>query len=87
MVNYNSPIKENNTYIDLSIKEVEPIMKINLRGNKKEFLTAVGKTLGLILPNEPNTSTSSEKLTAFWLSPDEWLITSNNTIKKENNIY
>ena len=87
MLNYNSPIKENKTYKDLSIKEVEPIMKINLRGNKKEFLTAVGKTLGLILPNEPNTSTSSDKLTAFWLSPDEWLITSNNTIKKENNIY
>ena len=61
MLNYNSPIKENKTYTDLSIKEVEPIMKINLRGNKKEFLTAVGKTLGLILPNEPNTSTSSEK--------------------------
>ena len=87
MLNYNSPIKENKTYTDLSIKEVEPIMKINLRGNKKEFLTAVGKTLDLILPNEPNTSTSSEKLTAFWLSPDEWLITSNNIIEKENNIY
>ncbi len=87
MLNYNSPIKENKTYTDLSIKEVEPIMKINLRGNKKEFLKAVGKTLGLILPNEPNTSTSSEKLTAFWLSPDEWLITSNYIIKKENNIY
>ena len=38
MLNYNSPIKENKTYTDLSIKEVEPIMKINLRGNKKEFL-------------------------------------------------
>ena len=87
MLNYNSPIKENKTYTDLSIKEVEPIMKINLRGNKKEFLTAVDKTLGLILPNEPNTSTSSEKLTAIWLSPDEWMIFSNNIAEKNNNNY
>ena len=87
MLNYNSPIKDNKTYTDLNIKEVGPVMKINLRGSKREFLTVVGKTLNIILPNEPNTSVSSEKLTAMWLSPDEWLVISNNIIEKENNIY
>jgi sarcosine oxidase subunit gamma len=87
MLNYNSPIKEKINYTDLIIQEVEPIIKINLRGNKREFLTAVDKTLGLILPNEPNTSTSSEKLTALWLSPDEWIIISNDIVQKENNIF
>ena len=87
MLSYNSPIKENKSYNDLNIKPIGPIMKINLRGAKREFLAAAGKTLGLILPNDPNTSTSSEKLTAMWLSPDEWLIISNNIIEKQNDIY
>ena len=70
MLNYNPTLKENRSYNDLKISPISPIAKINLRGNKREFLTAVGKSLGLILPNEPNTSSSSEKLTAMWLSPD-----------------
>ena len=32
----------------------------------------------MILPTEPNTSSSSEKFTAIWLSPDEWMVFSNN---------
>ena len=56
MLNYNSPIKDNKTYTDLNIKEVGPVMKINLRGSKREFLTVVGKTLNIILPNAPNSS-------------------------------
>ena len=87
MLNFNPTLKENKSYNDLKISPINPIAKINLRGNKREFLTAVGKSLGLILPNEPNTSSSSEKLTAMWLSPDEWLIVSNNIIEKQNDIY
>ena len=70
MLNYTSPIKENINYTDLVIKEIGPIMKLNLRGKKKEFLSTVEKTLNMILPTEANTSSSSEKLTAIWLSPD-----------------
>ena len=78
MLNYTSPIKENKNYDNLIIKEIAPIMKLNLRGKKREFLSTVGKTLNMILPTEANTSSSSEKLTAIWLSPDEWMIVSNN---------
>ena len=87
MLNYNPTLKENKSYNDLKISPINPISKINIRGNKREFLTAVGKSLGLILPNEPNTSSSSEMLTAMWLGPDEWLIVSNNIAEKQNDIY
>ena len=87
MLNYNPSIKENKNYADLLIKEIGPIMKLNLRGKKREFLSTVGKTLNMILPTEANTSSSSEKLTAIWLSPDEWMIFSNNITEKDNNSY
>ena len=85
MLNYTSPIKQNKNYGNLIIKEIAPIMKLNLRGKKREFLSTVGKTLNMILPTEANTSSSSEKLTALWLSPDEWMIFSNNITEKDNN--
>ena len=87
MLNYTSPIKDNKNYADLVIKEIGPIIKLNLRGKKREFLSAVGKTLNMILPTEANTSSSSKKLTAIWLSPDEWMIFSNNITEKDNNNY
>ena len=49
MLNYNSPIKESKNYLDLTIKEIYPVMKLNIRGKKKEFFTIVGKTLNMIL--------------------------------------
>ena len=87
MLNYTSSITENKNYADLVINEISTIMKLNLRGKKKEFLPTVEKTLNMILPTEPNTSSSSEKLTAIWLSPDEWMIFSNNIAEKNNNNY
>ena len=87
MLNYNSAIKENKNYSDLTIKEVYPVMKLNIRGKKREFFTNVGKTLNMILPTEANTSTTSDKLTSIWLSPDEWMIFSNNVIEKGDNNY
>ena len=45
MLNFNSPIKEEKKYNDLNIIEVEPIIKINLRSNKREFSTKIGKIL------------------------------------------
>ena len=87
MLNYNSPIKENKNYSDLTIKEIYPVMKLNIRGKKREFFTNVGKILNMILPTEANTSTTSDKLTSIWLSPDEWMIFTNDIIEKDNNIY
>ena len=77
MLNYNSVIKNEMKQESISVKEISPVIKINLRGKKREFLTNVGKNLNMILPTEANTSTTSDKLTAIWLSPDEWMIVSN----------
>ena len=87
MLNYNSPINNQIEYNDISVKEVSPIMKLNLRGKKREFFTTVGKHLDMILPTEANTSSSSSKLTSIWLSPDEWMVISNETTKKDSNNY
>lgn len=87
MLNYNSPIKDQVNYNDISVKEISPIMKLNLRGKKREFFAAVGKHLDMILPTEANTSSSSSKLTAIWLSPDEWMVVSNELIEKNTNSY
>ena len=87
MLNYNSPIKENKNYSDLTIKEIEPVMKLNIRGKKREFFTNVEKILKMILPTKANTSTRSDKLTSIWLGPDEWMIFSNDIIEKDDNNY
>ena len=63
MLNYNSSIKENKNYNNLTIKEIVPILKINIRGKKREFFTSVGKILNMILPTEANTSSANDKHT------------------------
>ena len=85
MLNYNSVIKNEMKQESISVKEIYPVIKINLRGKKREFLTNVGKNLNMILPTEANTSTTSDKLTAIWLSPDEWMIISNELASKDTN--
>ena len=87
MLNYNPVIKENKNYNDLTIKEIVPIMKLNIRGKKREFFTNVGKILNMILPTEANTSSVNDKHTSIWLSPDEWMIHSNDPVKNDNNSY
>ena len=69
------------------MEEIKPIMKLIIRGRKREFISAVGKCLNILLPTESNTSTQSDKLTALWLSPDEWMIFSNEPINNKTNIY
>ena len=87
MLNYQSSIKEDSSYSSLTIKEISPIMKLNVRGNSREFLSTIGKNINMILPIEANTSSSSDKYTSMWLSPDEWMVVSNDKIDKENNNY
>ena len=85
MLNYTNAITDEKSYSGLQIKEIRPIMKLIVRGKKREFLSAIGKSLNLLLPTEANTSTSSDKLTALWLSPDEWIIYSNEILDPNNN--
>ena len=87
MLNYISAIKEKKTYSGLAIEEIFPVMKLNLRGKKRDFLTTIGKNINMILPVEANTSSTSDKYTSMWLSPDEWMVVSNNMVDKENNNY
>ena len=71
MLDIEYPKLENNSFNNLDLLMNEPKIKINLRGNKKDFFTKAGKILSLILPTEANTSSSNEKFNALWLSPDE----------------
>ncbi len=87
MLNYNQALPKNILIQDLQMKEIQPIMKLIVRGKKREFISAVGKSLNILLPTESNTSTQSDKLTAVWLSPDEWMIYSNEPVDKNINNY
>ena len=80
MLNFNTPIIDNKEYSEIKISKVEPILKINLRGKSRNFITKIGKELSIITPVDPNTSSSNEKLNLLWLSPDEWLLYSNDII-------
>ena len=87
MLNYTNAITEEKSYSGLQMKEIKPVMKLVIRGKKREFLSAIGKSLNLLLPTEANTSSRSDKITALWLSPDEWMVYSNETINSANNEY
>ena len=87
MLNYSNVITKENSYSGVQMKEIRPVMKLIIRGKKREFLSAIGKSLNLLLPTEANTSSSSEKLTALWLSPDEWLVYSNEVSNPDSNNY
>ena len=87
MLNYSQTIKDQKSYQGLQMSEINPVMKLIIRGKKREFLSAVGKSLNMVLPTKANTSTQSEKLTALWLSPDEWMVFSNIVAKENINSY
>ena len=87
MLNYISPIMKVKEYSDIKISEVEPIVKINLRGKKRDFITKIGKSLSIIPPIESNTSSANENLNLIWLSPDEWMLYTSEKIYTENDIY
>ena len=87
MLNYSNVITEEKSYTGLQMKEYSPVMKLIVRGKKREFLSGIGKSLNLLLPTESNTSSRSDKFTALWLSPDEWLIYSNEISDANNNDY
>ena len=84
MLNYNSPIMNSKDYSEIKISEIEPTAKFNLRGKNRDFITKIGKELSIIPPTDPNTSSGDDTLNIMWLSPDEWLIYSNNKIDQKN---
>ena len=87
MFNYNSPINDTKNYSDLKISEIEPTIKINLRSKKRDFITKIGKSLSIMPPTEANTSSGNENLDILWLSPDEWMVYSNEKNNQIENNY
>jgi len=89
MLELSPPIDAKKRFNNFSIFEKTQIPKINLRGNvnNKDFTSAVGKILGIILPIEVGSIAFNEEISVVTTGPNEWLIISNNTIKKDNNDY
>ena len=85
MLNYNFPIKIEKDYSGIKFSLAEPVIKINLRGKNRDFITKIGKTLSIIPPTDPNISSGDDNLNILWLSPDEWLLYSNSSIDSKNN--
>ena len=84
MLSYNSIINDSIKHSNLTISEVESVIKINLRGKKRDFITRIGKTLSILPPTESNMSSNNERLNLLWLSPDEWMLYSNELMKKNS---
>lgn len=61
---------------DVTLRELPLCGKINLRGDPGDasFTRAAADALGVALPVQANTVATNERVTVFWLGPDEWLI-------------
>ena len=87
MLSYTPALLKETLIQDLQMKEISPIMKLIVRGKKREFFSAIGKSLNILLPTKANTSTQNNRLTALWLSYDEWMIFSNEKMSDNSNDY
>ena len=89
MLELSPPLNEIKKFNNFSMFEKTEIAKINLRGdtNNKDFTSKVGKILGIILPVEVGSIVFKDEIYVVTNGPNEWLIVSNNTIKKDNNDY
>ena len=87
MVELSPPINERKKFNNFSMFEKIEIEKINLRGdaNNKDFTSKVHEILGIILPIEVGKIVFKEEIAVVSNGPNEWLIVSNDTIKKDNN--
>ena len=47
MLNFNSPIMDTKEYSEIKFSEVEPILKINMRGKNRDFITKIGKEFNI----------------------------------------
>ena len=89
MLEINSPINERKDFNNFSMFEKTAIAKVNLRGNpnNNDFTSKVEKTLGIILPLEVGSIVVKGGISIITTGPNEWLIISNNAVKKDSNDY
>jgi sarcosine oxidase subunit gamma len=85
MLNLQPAINDQKKFSNIELKEISPIRKLIIRGKSREFISAVGRAINILLPTEANTSSSNGEITTIWLSPDEWLIFSNTIDDKDFN--
>jgi sarcosine oxidase subunit gamma len=85
MLNLQPAINDQKKFSNFELKEISPIRKLIIRGKSREFISAVGRAINILLPTEANTSSSNGEITTIWLSPDEWLIFSNTIDDKDFN--
>src|SRR5210317_829737 len=85
MLNLQPAINDQKKFSNIELKETSPIRKLIIRGKSREFISAVGRAINILLPTEANTSSSNGEITTIWLSPDEWLIFSNTIDYKDFN--
>ncbi|MGI9451796.1 MAG: sarcosine oxidase subunit gamma [Geminicoccaceae bacterium] len=78
MLDAKSAVSQNLAPRGLRLREMRDFGKIDLRGDPsdREFMSAVGRVLDLVLPTEPCASTRNGDVSALWLGPDQWLIIS-----------
>ncbi len=81
MLNAKGAVSHNPVPRGLRLREMRDLGKIDLRGDPadREFMTAVGRVLDLVLPTEPCTSARQDDLSALWLGPNQWLIITTRT--------
>jgi sarcosine oxidase subunit gamma len=85
MLNLQPAINDQKKFSNIELKEISPIRKLIIRGKSREFISAVGRAINILLPTEANTSSSNGEITTIWFSPDEWLIFSNTIDDKDFN--
>ena len=72
-------------HFEIKFQELPFVNKINLRTdpNNNDYMSSCFKILGAILPIKPNTYIKNEKVKIIWLSPDEWMVISD----QENELF
>ena len=86
MLEINLPVNKSENFNNFSMKEKSPVIKLNLRGNieNKNFVSIIGKILGIILPVEVGSVVNKENISVVTLGPNEWLIISNDLVNGKN---
>jgi sarcosine oxidase subunit gamma len=61
----------------VTLRALEDVAQLSLRGDPDDrtFRDAVRSVLGFDVPIAPNTFAGAPPLAAYWLGPDEWLVT------------
>src|SRR5690242_17403679 len=61
----------------VALREISDVAQLSLRGDPDDgsFRDAARSMLGFELPIAPNRFAAAGPLTAYWLGPDEWLVT------------